>query len=97
MINDPNETSLCKSVRLNGDRPIAEEALRCCHIVCFEEMRRLIYPLDLNPSSLINRRVYRLHRISTVKTPKMDGRDYFTEMAFNACALIGDPVEYVST
>ena len=75
MINDLDEASLGESVCLNVDCPIADEVLRCCHIVGFEEMRRLIYPLDLNPTMLINRRVYRSRRISTVITPKMDGCD----------------------
>ena len=51
-INGQDCASFDESSQLSRVRSIADEALGCCHVVCFEEMCCLIYLSDLNPTNL---------------------------------------------
>ena len=50
-INDPDEASLGESVRLNTDRPIGDERLRCVHVAW--RKRRVVSSLSLDLHQMV--------------------------------------------
>ena len=55
-MNGPDEAPVDESSRLSRERPIDGGAPTVSHVVRFEEMCRLIHPLDLNLTIVINQR-----------------------------------------